>query len=368
MMMIITMTTLMMLMNRGEAVNHPNQKIIVGRPNPQTIAQRRIWLGVRSKGYSMSTEGICEGADVMMHLLFPTAGSTEFCAKFPVVVSCSMAPSPSRTCHSKQLLVFIVAPHIPVLTLRFSKLTHPIHMLPFVLSQFFHAMSHKLTQLACKTSQMADKEVRKMKRDAKAATRKRMAARRKEKYKENMKKHKGATGRRTSSSRQTGILHTLQHWRQVSRPQLHTHDTSRTTRNTEHGTRFPSFVDNIFPTSDPAAASAWLSTRRVVWRSRVGPLPQIALLPSRAATSSASATTTSAKKRVDGPSHCTTLRVAPTHRRSATSNATDLAHPLHWDRLHATPTPTSDKDQPLCKTRPSRTTHIEHQTLQRPAA
>ena len=40
MMMIITMTTLMMLMNRDEAVNHPNPKIILGRPNPQTIVQR----------------------------------------------------------------------------------------------------------------------------------------------------------------------------------------------------------------------------------------------------------------------------------------------------------------------------------------
>ena len=140
----------------------------------------------------MSTEGICDRADVMMLHLFPTAGSTVVCAMFPVVVSCSMAPSPSRTCHSRHLLVFIVlcplpphvvpvAPHIRVLTLRLSKLAHPIHMLPFVLSQFFHAMSHKLTQLACKTSQMADKEVGKLKRDAKAATRKRMGARRKEK-------------------------------------------------------------------------------------------------------------------------------------------------------------------------------------------
>ena len=157
----------------------------------------------------------------------------------------------------------------------------------------------------------------------------------KKKEKENMKKHKGATGRRTSSSRETGIPNTLQHWRQVSRPQLHTHDTSRTTRNTEHGTRFPSFVDNIFPTSDPAAVSAWLSARTGCLAVACWPVAPDSFAPEPGLLARhlhrPPATTTSAKKKGPmAPSHCTTL-----HRQHRPTVDRQPPMPQTW-HIHST--------------------------------
>ena len=49
------------------------------------------------------------------------------------------------------------------------------------------------------------------------------------------------SSRTRSSSRRTRILNTLTHWRQISRPQVYTHETSRMTRNTEYGTQTPTY-------------------------------------------------------------------------------------------------------------------------------
>ena len=130
----------------------------------------------------MSTEEICDRADVMMHLLFPTAGSTKVCAMF-----------------SGRGVLFngtITLPNVPQQAPArvHCCFTHPgiDAQAQRALASYPHASLRSLAIFPCdepqsslslpvRPARLADKKVRKMKRDAKAATRKRMAARRKEK-------------------------------------------------------------------------------------------------------------------------------------------------------------------------------------------